>query len=167
MKKLNNNDKDILRLSGFFALIIAVCIGAAVFLGAKNTELQNGAMKGQAEELMNLVSDAAKEFSAADEIASAVENSTLASLRGTESTVMPKASAYALLEQSSSGISKMVYNGRNITYSGNKWVDDVDFEEHDSVAGFLAADITGKVRLKVAHDNIGTYVVTIDTVNVT
>ncbi len=74
MKKLNNNDKDILRLSGFFALIIAVCIGAAVFLGAKNTELQNGAMKGQAEELMNLVSDAAKEFSAADEIASAVDN---------------------------------------------------------------------------------------------
>lgn len=106
-------------------------------------------------------------FNEGVEIASAVENSTLASLRGTESTVMPKASAYALLEQSSSGISKMVYNGRNITYVGNKWVDDVDFEEHDSVAGFLAADITGKVRLKVAHDNIGTYVVTIDTVNVT
>lgn len=106
-------------------------------------------------------------FNEGVEIASAVENSTLASLRCTESTVMPKASAYALLEQSSSGISKMVYNGRNITYSGNKWVDDVDFDEHDSVAGFLAEDITGKVRLKVAHDNIGTYVVTIDTVNVT
>ena len=106
-------------------------------------------------------------FNEGVEIASAVENSTLASLRGTESTVMPKASAYALLEQSSSGISKMVYNGRNITYSGNKWVDDVDFEEHDSVAGFLAEDITGKVRFKVAHDDIGTYVVTIDTVNVT
>lgn len=106
-------------------------------------------------------------FNEGVEIASAVENSTLASLRGTESTVMPKASAYALLEQSSSGISKMVYNGRNITYVGNKWVDDVDFEEHDSVAGFLATDITGKVRLKVAHDDIGTYIVTIDTVNVT
>lgn len=106
-------------------------------------------------------------FNEGVEIASAVENSTLASLRGTESTVMPKASAYALLEQSSSGISKMVYNGRNITYSGNKWVDDVELEEHDSVAGFLASDITGKVKVKVAHDDIGTYVVTIDTVNVT